>query len=324
MGGSATPLSETAAEGAIGHDGANACVKPRLGGETAQTTCDGVASSSGGNGGSGANGDPVTVQGQDGVQGTFVYEHGLGGKGKGQSLQDTGWGCALNGNGHDGEDGASGSAGKGGTSIGTIDPNGWLSAPGENGTNGKPGQGGGGGGGAKAPTSCPGATTLTGASGGSGGGGGCGGKGGLGGGGGGASIALLAVDSAVSLPGCKLQAGAGGQGGSGAAANLAGAEPSTVTVAWGSTIRSPRAPAVAEDLAGMGPGGGSGGHSLAILSSMSAPATFKSSEPNYPMRRPAKAGTTGSPKLPAPAQGCRDSPTVSSAFDGSPPRPCCA
>jgi hypothetical protein len=105
--------------------------------------------------------------------------------------------------GHNGAPGAGGSAGATG-SGGTLSAATWTGNAGGAGGVGDPGQGGGGGGGA---------LTLT--AGGGGGAGGCGGAGGTGGGGGGASLALVIVDSTVTLTGCVLRTGTGGVGGPG-------------------------------------------------------------------------------------------------------------
>lgn len=87
--------------------------------------------------------------------------------------------------------------------LGSLSASGWTPGNGSPGKDGKPGQGGGGGRGSpEAP-------------GGSGGCGGCGGRGAAGGGGGGGSIALMSLNSRVTLTECKLvtrDAGSGDPG----------------------------------------------------------------------------------------------------------------
>ena len=119
-------------------------------------------------------------------------------------------------NGGLGEDAPAADDGPGAVQLGALTLDGFTPALGSDGGNGRPGQGGGGGGGGKAS-----------GDGGGGGGacGGCGGKGGGAGAGGGASIALLALDSNLTLESCSLQtsaAGAGGKGGHGQAGQSGG------------------------------------------------------------------------------------------------------
>ncbi len=97
-------------------------------------------------------------------------------------------------------------AASGATTLGTLSSTGWTPASGTDGKVGSPGQGGGGG-----------ASTGT-AGGGGGGAGGCGGAGGPGGKGGGASIALLLLDTPITLDATvTLTTGAAGKGGNGVA-----------------------------------------------------------------------------------------------------------
>ena len=111
--------------------------------------------------------------------------------------------------GHDGNPAPAESAAAGATTSGTLDASGWTPTNGSGGKAGGPGQGGGGG-----------ASSAT-AGGGGGGCGGCGGAGGPGGKGGGASVALMVLDSTVSVDaGSELvtaNAGAGGKGAAGQA-----------------------------------------------------------------------------------------------------------
>jgi hypothetical protein len=96
--------------------------------------------------------------------------------------------------------------GSGASTNGSFGDAGWAPSAGNAGSNGPPGQGGGGGG--------DGPTAL--GAGGGGACGGCGGAGGSAGGGGGSSIALLFVQSSVTLTKCQFIAGAAGNGGKGA------------------------------------------------------------------------------------------------------------
>lgn len=102
--------------------------------------------------------------------------------------------------------------GAGALTAGLVDSTGWQPGNGESGATGGPGQGGGGG-------ASLGVVPVRGivSRGGGGGCGGCGGNGGAGGRGGGASIALLVVDSEVTLSESVLVAGGAGAGGAGSA-----------------------------------------------------------------------------------------------------------
>ncbi|HKO50303.1 MAG TPA: hypothetical protein VJV79_21380, partial [Polyangiaceae bacterium] len=97
-------------------------------------------------------------------------------------------------------------AASGATKVGSITAAGWTGASGVDGASGTPGQGGGGGAGA-----------VSGGGGGGGGAGGCGGAGATGGKAGGSSIALLVLNSPLTLTSSELIAADAGKGGSGVA-----------------------------------------------------------------------------------------------------------
>ncbi len=140
-------------------------------------------------GGTGGNGGVSATGGGPGQTGT------LGGGGS------AGKTCTS---GQDGSAGAGDQHGTGAATLGSLTSGGWTATSGAQGTVGAPGQGGGGGGG-----------STDGGGGGSGGCGGCGGAAASGGDGGGASIALLVLDSNVSVAQSQLasdDAGAGGKG----------------------------------------------------------------------------------------------------------------
>ena len=140
----------------------------------------------GGNGGGAASGGglglPDLAMGKGGVQGS----------------------CSPNGTGQDGANAVSQLPASGAMKLGTITPTGWSGVSGADGAPGTPGQGGGGGTGA-----------ATGGGGGGGGAGGCGGAGGTGGKAGGSSIALLVLNSTLTMTANELVAVSAGKGGSG-------------------------------------------------------------------------------------------------------------
>lgn len=133
----------------------------------------------------------------DGDDGAPKYDD-VGGKG-GQE----GASCGTGGTGLDGADAPAQPDALGARTVGTIANDTWQPEGGQDGEVGLPGQGGGGGAGSAS------------GNGGGGGAGGCGGAGGQGGKGGGASIALLSVDSDVTLDSATLQTADGGDGGQG-------------------------------------------------------------------------------------------------------------
>jgi hypothetical protein len=112
--------------------------------------------------------------------------------------------CASGGAGFDGANAPTLSPGPGATTLGSLDATGWTPSPGQDGQTGQPGQGGGGG-----------ASRNASGHGGGGGCGGCGGNGGSSSQGGGASIALLVVDSELTIETGTLSAADGGKGGDG-------------------------------------------------------------------------------------------------------------
>jgi hypothetical protein len=125
---------------------------------------------------------------------------------------------------------------------------------------GEPGAGGGGGGGGG---SCVEATATVAGSGGGGGGGagGCGGTGGTGGTGGGASIALLLLDSRVSVEeGSRLNTRGGGPGGRGGNGGSGGPGGSGGQGGQGDTVTSRPASVNYTSTSGSGGTGGNGGN----------------------------------------------------------------
>jgi len=110
--------------------------------------------------------------------------------------------CSVAGTGHRGASGLGGDGGVGASTIGSATASGWGGANGASGGNGQTAQGGGGGAG-------------TDGAGGGGGSGGCGGRGGAAGQCGGSSIALLVLESRVTLEACILSAANAGNGGDG-------------------------------------------------------------------------------------------------------------
>ncbi len=190
--------------------------------------------------------------------------------------------------GHDGnpganaEDGATEPGQPSLSGIGTFSKDGYAATNvGGKGSRGKPGQAGGGGGGGTMGW-CGGdvcSYIFVGGGGGQGGHGGCGGEGGNGGGGGGASIALLVIDSGVTLSWSTLASSDGGRGGvpSNGGPGQPGGEPGVggQGTNCGSAART-EGNAGAGGHGGRGgvggPGGaGGGGPSIGLLSSGSSP-----------------------------------------------------
>ena len=208
---SAITLSRVEIKAGKGAAGANAVVTPvtyptqaalngnsasgTQGGALKTRTCTGGAPSIGGQGGNG-----LPPNGQSGTDGGPNLG---GGKGGVSALPD----CAVgNGLGKSGASPPAPTPSAGASTLGTLSATGWTPSNGTNGGSGSPGQGGGGG-----------ASTAT-AGGGGGGCGGCGGAGGPGGKGGGASIALLLLDTPITLDATiTLTTSAAGKGGNGAA-----------------------------------------------------------------------------------------------------------
>jgi hypothetical protein len=133
--------------------------------------------------------------------------------------------------GEDGQQGSNGTAGSmgpsggGGNALGTLTGEQWTPSDGAPGDAGNPGRGGGGGGGGgiffisyDTGTCFP----HRGGGGGGGGAGGCGGSGGAPGRGGGASVAMLLVNSNVTLHSVDVRSSGGGAGGAGQPGGLGG------------------------------------------------------------------------------------------------------
>jgi hypothetical protein len=193
------------------YDGTLQADDPKLAGNSASGTtggaqqdcnavCTNGVKSTGGKGGMGGNNAGANMP-SAGEPGKPDRGAGFGGSANAGCLS-----VGAGGNGGLGNPGQSGTDGVAATVVGKLSDEGWLPAGGAAGTIGGPGQGGGGGGG------------TTSASNGAGGGGACGGCGGAPGGaaqGGGASIALLALNSQVTITDSTLttlKAGAGGNG----------------------------------------------------------------------------------------------------------------
>jgi hypothetical protein len=212
------------------------------GGPQKVCTCPAGDESSGGTGGNANTG------GQSGGAGSPDRGGGQGGM--------PGGGCVA-GVGRDGNAGASAASALGAASLGTLSVSGWTPAGGDDGLAGGPGQGGGGG-----------ASTAT-AGGGGGGCGGCGGAGATGGKGGGASIALLLLDSSLTLNACSLAADDAGSGGAGLAGQVG--QPD---IGLGGTQGLGACPGGNGAAGGNGSasGGGAGGVSAAIAYKGTAPA----------------------------------------------------
>jgi hypothetical protein len=164
-----------------------------LGGGVKTCNCPAGDQSVGGGGGDEGPG------GQDGTDGSPAHGAGQGGTSTSSCVD----GVGKNGN----PPPANNNDGIGASMLGTLTSGGWEPKAGGAAMTGVPGQGGGGG-----------ASGNTGVGAGGGGGcGGCGGAAGPAGGGGGASIALLVLDSSVTVDQGALVATAAGLGGSGAA-----------------------------------------------------------------------------------------------------------
>lgn len=193
----------TAGDGAAGDDGTTVPVEfpdkaTELDGN-AGTASEGaekkvVECAAGGTSEGGAGGDTDPTGGGPGLP-----EHGVAGGEPGIVLQS----CNSGGGGGDGADAPTSPSGAGASSYGSLSSIGWTPASGTPGTAGLPGQGGGGGAGASS------------GGGGSGGAGGCGGAGGAEGQGGGASIALLLLNSPITLIDAELVTADAGDGGAG-------------------------------------------------------------------------------------------------------------
>jgi hypothetical protein len=255
----ASTLAGSAPAGLPGLDGVAACVRnPNLGGLSVSTAGCASAGQPGGSGGSGGVG---TGDGGSGLISGSAAPSGETAAGA--------WGCAAGeaGQGQPGFDGFAGNVGRGARGFGALIGGRFVGFAGQAGGSGGNGAPGWGGGGARAPLSCPGMATPTGASGGSGGSGGCGGAGGPGGAAGGSSIALIAVDSALTLDGVRLLHGAGGDGGEGAVGQLGGAAAEGGKGGQGAGGSRAACDGAASGKGGAGGpgGGGNGGHALGLL-----------------------------------------------------------
>lgn len=303
--------NDPAPTGAKGNDGQRACLaNPNFGGATAISVCGGVEASNGGRGGEGAAG--LAGLGGDGAAGSPTAAAGRGGAG--EPTAGT-WDCST-GNGQAGTNGEDGSPGGNGTGLGALSVSGWIGVPGADGNSGKPGQGGGGGGGARAPYSCValdgGAGSLTGASGGSGGGGGCGGNAGKGGTAGGSSIALVSINSGLTLDVCELVAADGGNGGNGGLGQRGGngGDPGKGGDGVGTSKTACDGDRGGQGGNGGPGGGGVGGHSLGVAYLGNAPAGLELAAVQI-----GKSGTGGQPGSGVTGKGSDGVAASSRAFD---------
>lgn len=205
------------------------------------------------------------------------------------------------GPGNPGSYGAGGTGGAGASMVGALDENGWHEADGTQGVDGASGQGGGPGG---APSHIdPGSSTPIP---GGGGAGGCGGRGGAFGRGGGSSIAVLALNTPVSLDRARLIASAGGAGGTGAQGQRG--ELASLQSAFGAET------GCSGGLGGIGGGGGGGGGgaggiSVGVLYRGAAPvidgalAENADSAPSITIGMPGAGGAGGAAAAPAISSG---------------------
>lgn len=246
--------------GLPGENGTVACTASAdvKGGAGAVNTCD-AGTSQGGIGGKGG----ITADGGDGGDGEDGLPAGNTNKGIGATVAAPS--CTI---GTPGADGTEGAPGMGGTALGSISIIGYSGANGQDGATGTPGQGGGGGGGSRSGLFCNGMNDGAGASGGGGGAGGCGGKGGEGGRAGGSSIALIALNSGLTLNQVTLKAGNAGKGGNGAIgqAGASGGLGGQGGASSGSALSKKGCTGGEGGTGGPGgpSGGGRGGHSLGI------------------------------------------------------------
>jgi CARDB protein len=200
------------AAGGNGSDGAagdcDAAVAGNQNGGAGGTSPANHPGGSGGRGGQGpdAGFDPGTpYPGADGGRGVTDIPGGVGGIGG-----NPGHSGAKGSFGLEGANGANGVGGANVLGSGLL----WAGLSGSAGTNGQPGNGGGGGGGGGGQY-CAFCMGGTGNQGGGGGGGGGGGSPGAGGSAGGGSFGVYIWNSAVSIVGSTIRAGAGGAGGRG-------------------------------------------------------------------------------------------------------------
>ena len=278
-----TPLGPAPA----GEDGAAACTTGEGAAFVPQTCSDpsapgGEVDTNGGRGGDG-----------EGTPGLLPPAPGAGDAGGMAGVTQT-ISVTLCTEGGTGKSGADGGDGKGGQSTATVLDDKYKGAPGEDGKHGVSGGGGGGGGGGKA------CSNGAGSGGGSGGAGGCGGAGGKGGGAGGSSVALWAVDAAISLDQVVMKAGVAGKGAPGTAGQkgpLGGGGGQGGSQVAGEDSAACRGGAGGKGGDGGPGGGGQGGHSIAAVWRTVPPtatkATFTAGTPGVGAAGGAGAGPTG-------------------------------
>ena len=193
----------------------------------------------------GVGGTPAS-SGQNGSKGLPDHSGGAGG-------DPTFGDCSAGSGGKKGGDAAVTPPAVGAATLGTISSTGWLPTSAVDGANGSPGQGGGGG-----------ASLNNAGHGGGGGCGGCGGNGAKAGQGGGGSIALVAVNSPVTLDGCTLTSKDAGNGGAGHVG-----QPGQQTAGGGgnaiNTLNSCGGGAGGKGGDGGASGGGAGGVSVGVV-----------------------------------------------------------
>ncbi|HJN77416.1 MAG TPA: putative metal-binding motif-containing protein [Myxococcota bacterium] len=191
-----------------GSDGSDGC-------EDSTGFCDSCSQPSKGSGGSGCSsggdGGNTAKGGSSGSTGSSGGGGASGGSG-GSSTSNGGSGTA-------GSDGSDGSDGTGGSSLGSFSSGGYAVSSGTDGSSGSSGAGGGGGGGGGGGTSW---CDSYGGAGGGGGGGACAGGGGDKGTGGGTSVAILLVNSSITIDSSTIATGSGGDGGDGGDAGSGG------------------------------------------------------------------------------------------------------
>lgn len=247
-----------------GRGGDGAAGTPGSRGSDGTNGSNGSGASGGGGGSVGGGGGATGVNRAAGPAGGAGSGGSCGtGGSQGSGSGGGGLGCSdgdpqPGGDGGDGCTGLVGTGGGAGDGLGTLSSTGvWTAstAP-SGGTGGRGGGGGGGGAGGGEDCRVLGSCVYcdTGRGGGGGGGGGAGGTGGGGGRGGGVSIAIVLLDSTITLQGVRVQTVGGGNGGTGAAGGAGGNGGAGGIGATASNSSQGRG-----GLGGDGGGGGTGG-----------------------------------------------------------------
>ncbi len=173
----------------------------------------GGASACGAEGGRGGEPEKGGSTGKPGDDGPSVQGLAGGAGGAGGSKKSNGEMASP------GSEGSTGEPGAGALAAGAFIGYEWQGQTGATGTPGTPGSGGGGGGGGGGGED---GCDSWGGAGGGGGAGGCPGEGGLGGGPGGASVALMLIDSDITIRASRIVLGQGGAGGDGGGGGFGG------------------------------------------------------------------------------------------------------